>query len=430
MLLLGMIFLLFAFTFLGMEIAWAIGVAAMAYILLSQIGGGHETLIDLPQTFLEGTANPTLLAVPLFIWAGELMVMAGLTQRMVRLASALVGHFHGGLANVSVTANFIMSGASGSAMADAAATGAVLVPEMNRRGYPTTYSCAVIASAATVGPIIPPSIPFVLLAGIADLSVGKLFLAGVTPGVLMFVSMFVLTYFISRRRDFPREPKPARGQRRRAVAAGLPASLAPVFVIGSIVSGIATATEAAAIAVLYVIVLGLAYRSLNGKSFVEGAGNAMLISAVVMLTVATSQAFSDFAVKARLGEVLTDMTLAITQNKYAVLMIVNLILLVLGCFMEPLPIMLVLAPILFPLLGKMGVDPIHLGLIMTFNLMIGMITPPIGLNLFVMSTIGKVGVMEIFREAIPYVIVLFGVLMLCTYIPEITLWLPQLVIPK
>lgn len=426
-----MIVLLFVLTFLGMEIAWAIGVAAMAYIVLSGLAGAPETLADLPQTFLEGVANPALLAVPLFIFAGELMTVSGLTHRMVRLASALVGHYHGGLANVGVTANLIMSGASGSAMADAAATGSVLVPEMNKRGYPPTFSCAVIASAATVGPIIPPSIPFVLLAAIADLSVGKLFLAGVTPGLIMFIAMFGLTYWICRKRGYPREPRGTWRERLLAVAEGLLPALAPVFVIGSMVIGVTTATEAAAAAVVYVLlVAALVYRSITWQALYECAGNAMLLSAVVMLTVATSQTFSDFAVKAQLGELLGAWITAISVDVHVVLLMVNVVLIVLGCFMEPLPIMLVLAPILFPMLGKMGVDGIHLGLVMVLNLMIGMITPPIGLNLFVMSTIGRVEIMAIFKDAVPYVIVLCVVLLLCTYVPSLSLWLPNLLIAK
>ncbi|NBB84310.1 MAG: TRAP transporter large permease subunit [Alphaproteobacteria bacterium] len=427
MLLAMMILLLFVFTLLGMEIAWAIGIAALAFITFSQFTGDPTPFVLFSQQMTVGVDSFALLAIPMFVFAGELMTATGVTRRLIGFASALVGHKPGGLANVGVTSNFVMSGISGSALADAAATGSVLIPEMKKKGYPPAYSCAVIAAGATMGPVIPPSISYILLGAIVNLSVGQLFLAGVIPGVLMFIAMLITSGIVARRLGLPVEPRATGPERLAATWQGTLPLLAPVFIILTKVYGIATPTEAAAMAVLYVVFLGVfVYRTLTWRTFINAAGNAALISAIVMLTVATSQIFSWLAVQERLGDVLTAAMLFVSDNPIAILFMVNILLLMLGMFMEPLPVMLVLAPILFPLLGGMGIDPIQLGVIMVLNLMIGMVTPPIGLNLFVMSRIGDVGVIEIFKAGLPYIAVLFIVLLAVTYIPAITLTLPTL----
>lgn len=431
MLLVVMIVLLFFFSLIGMEIAWAIGIAGLGFIFLSQFTEFPIPYVLFSQMMVEGIDVFALLAIPLFIFAGELMNVAGVTQRIIRFAASIVGHLHGGLANVGVVANFIMSGISGSALADAAATGTVLLPEMEKKGFPPAFSSAVIASAATVGPIVPPSIIFVMLGAIMEISVGKLFLGGVIPGTIMFLSMFALTWWICRRKEYPREEKATFEQQRGAFYEGFLALLAPFIIVGSIVFGVATPTEAAAVAVFYTAFLGfVVYRNTSIWAVLRAAGNTAIASSVIMLTVSTSGVFAFIAVQQRLGEILTNAMLAISENVIVLLLMVNVLLLILGMFMEILPILLILAPILFPLLGGLGVNEVHFGVVIILNLMIGMITPPIGLNLFIISAIGRVGVIEIFREAIPYFIVLVVVLLVTTYVPVLTLFLPDLFIPE
>ncbi len=431
MLLVSMLAVLFVFSLAGMEIAWAIGLAAFVFILLTQLTEPFATSsILFAQQMIVGIDGFILVAIPLFVFAGELMNVSGVTQRIIRMASALVGHLHGGLANVGVVANFIMSGISGSALADAAATGTVLIPSMKERGFPPDFSAAVISSAATVGPIIPPSISFVLLGAIVEVSVGRLFMGGVVPGFIMFVSMFALTWWICRKRSYPVEKKVTPREGVNAFGSGFLALLAPVFVVGSIVGGVATPTEAATVAVFYTLFLGVVvYRTTKFRDIVEAAGRSAIASSVIMLTGATSQIFAWLAVQEQLGVILTNAMLSVSENVYVLLLMANVLMLFLGMFMEILPIMLILAPILFPLFMGMGISDVHLGVVMVLNLMIGMITPPIGLNLFVLSAISGEGVIEIFRQAVPYFVVLVLVLGLITYFPPLTLFLADLVIP-
>jgi len=430
MLLLALMATLVIFIFLGMEIAWAIGAACLVYLVLSEMTGGNVAFVLFAVQILDGIDSFSLLAIPLFIFAGELMSETGVTHRLVRFASAFVGHIRGGLANVGVTSNFIMAGISGSAIADAAATGTVLIPRMKEKGYPLPFSCAVIASSSTVGPIIPPSISFVLLGAIVNLSVGQLFLAGVVPGILMSVSMFVLTYFIARHRNYPVETPYSWAERLDAVVkAALPLA-APLIVVRAMTIGLATPTEAAAILVLYVIVLGLfVYRTMGVRSLLDCAARAALVSSIIMLTVGTAQMFSWLSVYERFGEILTAAMLAISTNVNVLLFLTNVILLVLGTFMEPLPLMLVLCPIIFPMFESMGVSPIQLGVVVVINVILGLITPPVGLILNVVGVIARLDPMEIFWDVLPYMAVLILVLMLVTYVPAISLWLPSLFFP-
>ncbi len=426
MLLTAMILLMFVFILLGMDIAFSVGAASLAYIVATQFGDRPINPVLFAQELTAGVDSFALLAIPMFIFAGELMTKSGVTLRLINLASSLVGHRPGGLANTGITANLFMAGISGSAVADAAAIGSVLVPEMKKRGYSSAYAAGVIAAAATMGPIIPPSIMFILLGSIVNISVGQLFIAGIVPGFIMYFAMLGTSAVMSRRLNLPVEERVSGPERRRAIIAGILPLGAPVMIVLSKIFGIATPTESAALVVVYTLALGVfAYRSMTLRGFVEAATAAAITSAVVMIVVATSQVFGSLAVLAGLGQVLTETMLAISNNPLVLLLLINVALLILGTIMEPLPLMLILAPILFPLLGGMGVDPIHFGVVMVLNLVLGMVTPPVGLILFVMARIGNVGVMQLFWAAWPYFVVLVGVLLLLTYVPWLSLVLVQ-----
>jgi len=416
--------------FAGLEIAWSIGVACMVYLFASGLVSFPIPLSLLPHQMLEGVRSFTLLAIPMFLFAGHLMSAAGVTERLIRFAGALVGHVHGGLANVGVTTNFIMAGMSGSAVADAAATGAVLIPEMEKRGYPRAFAAGVIAAASTIAPIIPPSILFVLLGAIQNLSIGRLFLAGVLPGVILFVAIFAVTYFVSRARGYPRERRATRREIVQATFGALLPLAAPLIVLRSMMVGLATPTEAASILAVYIMALGLfVYRTLDLGKIVDCAARAAGATAVIMLMAGVAGMFSRIALQEQFGRILTDAMLSVSSDVHVLLFLFNVTLLVLGMFMDALPIMLVLAPVTFPIFTQMGVDPIALGVIMILNLTMGLLTPPVGLVLSTMSVVTRVDVLTVFRAAAPYFVALAGVLMLITYVPEATLILPRWLLP-
>ena len=431
MMLVFLMVLLIVLIFLGMEIAWAIGVACLAYLVLSHLTGDGVPFVLLSQQMLDGIDTFSLIAIPLFIFAGELMASSGVTERLVRMAMAFIGHRTGGLANVSVATNFVLGGVSGSAIADAAATGTITIPQMKKRGYPAPFACAVVAASATVAPIIPPSISFILLAAIVNLSVGQLFLAGIVPGFLMTSAMLLVTYAIARRHGYGVAPRAGWKERIESlVGAALPL-LAPLIILRAITAGIATPTEAAAVLGLYILLLGtIAFRTLTVQAVVQAAANAMLLSSIIMLTVGAANMFSWLALYEEFGVILTNAFFVISENPYILLLVLNVLLLILGTFMEPLTVMLLLGPIIFPFFTNLGIDPIHLGVVMVINLVLGLITPPVGIILNVVALIGRTEVLDVFRAIRPYLFILIGVLLLVTYIPAISLWLPRLLLPN
>lgn len=413
---------------LGMDIAFSMGMACLAYLVITAAGPFPIPLTVLPQKMVNGVDSFPLLAVPLFMLAGELMNRGGITQRLVRFATSLVGHLRGGLAQVVVVVNMIMAGMSGSAVADAAATGAVLIPSMVRTGYQPRFAAAVVGAASSCGPIIPPSIPFVIIGAIAEVSVGRLFLGGAIPGIFMGFSMMGLVYVIARRENFPREPRESWGSLAASARDAFLALVMPIIVIGGILSGATTPTEAAVVAVWYAFILGAGvYRELRLRDIPNLLADMAMGSGAVMITVAAATIFGWLATAEKMGPRLIEAMTAVSANPLVLLILVNVILLIMGCLMEPIPIMVLLAPILFPIMRKVGVDPVHLGVVFTLNITIGMLTPPVGLTLFLMSAIARVPVMAIARACLPFILLLIGVLLVITYVPQMVLWLPNLV---
>jgi tripartite ATP-independent transporter DctM subunit len=412
---------------MGMDLFYAMGVASLVALLATSWSATPIPLTLIPQQLMAGVDSFPLLAVPMFLLAGELMSQGGMTARLVRFSAVLVGHIKGGLAQVSIMANMIMSGMSGSAVADAAATGSILIPAMVKRGYPPEFAAAVIASASTVGPIIPPSIPMVILGSMVSVSVGQLFIGGVVPGILMGLAMMFVVYRYAKRRDLPVEPQATLPEFWKSLWDSLFALLAPVIILGAIVSGIATPTEASVVAVVYSLIVGLfLYRELKWSELPKVFSDVAVTSAAVMVTVAAAQLFGWITTAEGLGTAIGRALTGVTTDPFTILLVINVVLLILGTVMEPIPIMLLTVPILYPLVTPLGIDPVHFGVMLILNLMIGCLTPPVGLNIFIASAISGVPVMRVANAAWGFIFILIVVLAVITYLPQTVLWLPNL----
>jgi C4-dicarboxylate transporter, DctM subunit len=406
---------------LGMDLGVAMGMAAVVYIVLQAVSGAMLTLTILPQKMVNGVDSFPLLAVPLFMLAGELMNRGGITRRLVAFATAVVGHV-----NVVVVTNMIMAGMSGSAIADAAATGAVLVPAMRASGYPVPFAAAVVGAASTIGPIIPPSIPMILIGSMVEVSVGRMFLGGAIPGVLIGFALMGVIGFIARRQGFPVERRATLRALLRSAWDAVLALAMPVIVIGGILTGATTPTEAAAVAVWYAFLLGtLVYREVRLTELPAILTGIAVKSGAVMLTVATATIFGWIATGERMGPLLTQAVLSVTKSPAVILFLIMIVLLILGCLMEPIPILVLMTPILFPVVTAIGVDPVHFGVLVTVNVTIGMLTPPVGLTLFLMSAISGESVGTIARATLPFLAVLIAALFILSYVPSLVVWLPN-----
>jgi tripartite ATP-independent transporter DctM subunit len=410
---------------LGVPVAASVGLTAGIAVIL--IGDIPQEIIA--QRFMTGVDSFPLLAVPFFILAGALMNTGGITGRLVRLANAIVGRFTGGLGHVTVASNVIMAGMSGSAAADAAGTGSVLIPAMRQAGFAPSFSAALTAASSTIGPIIPPSVPLVVFGILGGVSVGRLFLGGAIPGLLMGLTLMVAVYVISQRRGYARGSPPEEGELGRAFVAALPALMLPLIVIGAIAHGVVTPTEAAILAVLYALFLGLfVYRELTFRSLCSIFVEVALTTAVVMFIVAASALLAWVLTRQLAGPTLVGAVLSVSDNPMIVLLVLNVVLLVLGCFLETLSLMIILVPILMPLIGVLGIDPIHFGVMFTLNLMIGLITPPVGMSMFIACRIAGITIGEYAREIFPFLLALLVVLIMVTLLPITVLFLPNLLL--
>ena len=409
---------------IGAPVAVAMGLTgAIAVTMLDEI-----PLEVIAQRFVTGVDSFPLLAVPFFILAGALMNTGGTTQRLVRLANVLVGRFTGGLGHVNVVSNMIMAGMSGSAAADAAGTGSVLIPAMARAGYSRPFAAALTAAASTIGPIIPPSIPFVVFGVLASVSIGRLFLGGAIPGLLMGLYLMAAVYIIARRRGYARGAKPTGGEVWTAFRDALPALMLPAIIVWGIAGGVVTPTEASVLAVLYALFLGtVVYRELTWDSTFAIFGEAAMTTATVMFIVAASALLAWVLTREQAGPQLVRLVTAVSTDPFIVLLVLNVILLILGCFLETLSLMILLVPVLMPLIKTLGIDPVHFGVMFTLNLMIGLITPPVGMSMFITCRIAGIQVAEFAREIWPFVIALVAVLLVVTYFPSVVLFLPNLV---
>lgn len=407
----------------GMPIAYALAFASLAAIWSMD----SIPLMIVPQRLAEGINSFPIMAVPLFLLAGALMNAGGATMRLVHLAMRLVGHVNGGLGHVVVVTNMIMAGMSGSAVADAVGTGSILIPAMKKEGYSAEFAAGLTAAASTIGPIIPPSIPFVVYGVLAEVNIGALFIAGFIPGVLMGIALMVYVFMKARHGQYPRHPRASLGQVVRAAGEAAPALLLPIIVLGGIVGGIFTPTEAAGVAAVYALFLGLVvYRELPVRGLPTILWEAAHNTGIVLFILAAAGIFSWLMTITQVAEAAQAFVIASTNQGWVVLAIFNVILVIMGCFLDTFAIMTIATPMMLPIVRHFGIDPLHFGVVMTVNLVIGALTPPFGMLLFVMGPLAQVSFDRIVRAVIPFIVPLFVVLVLITYVPAFTLALPRL----
>ena len=378
-----------------------------------------------------GLDSFVLLAIPFFIFAGNLMNTSGITRRIFHFAQCLVGRIPGGLAHANVVASIIFSGMSGSAVADAGGLGLVEMNAMKDQGYEPKFAAAVTAASATIGPIIPPSIPMVVYGVMAEVSIGALFLGGMIPGVLMGLTMMVLIYVMAIKRNYPRSEQFHKGELWKSFKDAFLALLAPVIIIGGILGGFFTPTEAAAVAVIYALFLGIViYRELSVKLITSLLIESLITTASVTLIISAASGFAWLIAIEGIPTKAAALLTQVSSEKWIILLIFNVFFLIIGTFMEALSVMVITVPVLVPIMKIMQFDPLHMGVVLVLNLMIGLITPPIGMSLFVTSKVGGVKLEELCRAVIPFIIPLVLVLFLITYVPECVTWLPRLVLQR
>jgi tripartite ATP-independent transporter DctM subunit len=383
-----------------------------------------QKMISAPDSF-------TLLAIPFFLFAGQLMNSGGVTARIFRFAESLVGHFRGGLGYVNILASMLFAGMSGSAAADAGGLGAVEIKAMRDAGYDDDFTIGVTASSSLIGPIIPPSVPFVIYGAIANVSVGGLFVGGIIPGLLMGVSLFVMVYFTAKKRKYPRIARPPLGTYVRNVLISLKdaifAILTPFIIMGGIWFGFFTPTEAALVSIVYALLVTIyIYKEQKWKNLFPIILDVVRIVPRAILIVAAANLFGWIMNYEKVDQVLMKGLFGITTNPYVILLIINLILFFMGMFLEVISALMLFLPILQPIITAIGIHPIHLGVVMVLNLMIGLLTPPVGFVLYMLAIVAKVPVDRVIKIVLPWIIPIVLVLFLITYIPELVMFLPRL----
>ena len=408
---------------IGIPMAFSLGLSAFAF---SWSQGGH-TLLAIPLQMFASVDQFVFMAIPLFMLSGELMVTTGIMDRLLNFAMVFLGRFRGSLALVTIVCSTVFAGISGSAVADAAAIGAILIPGMAKK-YDAAFGAGVVASSSVIGPIIPPRIPMIGYAlATGGVSIGALFMAGVVPGLLIALGMMVIAWYLAAKRGYPRdETKYSRKELARLFVEVLPTLLMPIIIVGGIRGGVVTPTEAAAVAVVYAIILGAFMRTLTARGVWGCLVRAAKVSSMVFLVIATASVIAWMMAEMQLPEKMASAFRDVTDNPYIFILILNLFLLVVGCFMEPSSAMIMLMPIISPIASSYGIEPVHLGLIVVLNLCMGMITPPVGTCLFVACGISRLSVPVVARAMMPFFLYQIAILALVSFVPEVVLWLPRL----
>ncbi|MAZ84957.1 MAG: ABC transporter permease [Hoeflea sp.] len=416
--------LVFALIALGVPVAIALAGPSLIFILID----GHVPSLVVAHRMINGVDSFPLLAVPFFILAGNLMNSSGITERIFDFAKALIGWLPGGLGHVNIGASVIFAGMSGAAVADAGGLGAIEIKAMRDAKYDPGFAVGITAASSTIGPIIPPSLPIVIYGVVAGASIGQLFAAGLIPGLLMAAALMIMVAFYAHRYHYPRDQAFRFGILGRAFIRAFLSLLTPVIIVGGILTGAFTPTEAAIAACAWALFLGLViYRTLTLRRFLKVSMDTIETTAVVLFIVAAASIFAWILTSNRVPEHFAAALLTVSENPIIILLLINLILLVVGCFMETVAAITILVPVLLPIAIHVGVDPVHFGVILVLNLMIGLLTPPVGMVLYVLSRVAKVPFERCVSATAPFLIPLFAVLLLVTFVPIFTMWLPTLI---
>ncbi len=408
--------------FLGVPVAFSLGLSSLLYLVINDI-----PLTIIPQRMFGGLNSFVLLCIPGFILAGNLMNAGGITDRIIQFANNCFGHIRGGLGLANVGSSMGFAGISGTALADTASIGAVMIPAMKKEGYGAGFSAAVTASSSTVGPIIPPSLPMIIVGTLASISIGDLFLAGAVPGILLGLGLMIPTYLISVKRNYPKGQRKSLKEIWHSFLGAFWALFMTVIILFGILGGFFTPTEASIIAVIYALVVGIAvYKELPLKKIPDIMLSSMTSTASIMLLVGFANLFGWIMVSEQIPQLVASTILGISENPIIVILLINLLLLFVGTFMETIAALVILFPVLLPVAMQVGMDPIQFGVMMVLNLVIGLTTPPVGVCLFVASQIGKVSIGRSTRELLPFLGVSLVVLMIVAFVPQVSLFLPSL----
>ncbi|CAB1085157.1 TRAP-type C4-dicarboxylate transport system, large permease component [Olavius algarvensis Delta 1 endosymbiont] len=412
----------FVLLIVGSPVTVALGVGSLIFILME----GTPSVVVLHR-MVSGIDSFPLIAVPFFILAGHLMNSAGITTRIFGFAKALVGWMHGGLGHVNIGASIIFAGMSGAAVADAGGLGTIEIKAMRDAGYDDDFSVGITAASSTIGPIIPPSLPLVIYGVMASASIGELFAAGFIPGLLMGVSLMIMVAMYSRRRNYPRDTRFSFNRLWVSFKQAFLPLQTPTIIIGGILSGIFTPTESAIGAVVYALILGLfVYRSLTWRHILRVSMDTIETSAAILMIVASATIFAWILIDQQVAVILGDALLGFSQNKTVILIIIMMVVLLIGCFMETIAAITILVPVLLPIAEQVGIDPVHLGIIVILNLMLGLLTPPVGMVLYVLSKVSGVKFEQCVVATAPFIVPLLIVLAIITFFPEAAMWLPNI----
>ncbi len=414
----------FILLFIGVPVAFCLGLSSFVYLLLSGI-----PLVVIPQKMYAGMDAFTLLCIPGFVLAGNLMNSGGITERIIKFCNAFVGHIRGGLGLANIGSSMVFAGISGTALADTASIGGIMIPAMKEEGYEGEYAAAVTAASSTIGPIIPPSLPMIIVGTLTGISVSRMFLAGAIPGLLLGLGMMIVSYFISKRNGHPQGRRFTVREKFLAFKNAFWALMLTTLILYGILGGVFTPTEASIAAVIYAIIVGkFVYKELKFKDLPKILLDSIVATSAIMMLVGFANVFAWILTSQQVPQMVAQGVLSISQNKVVVLLLINLLLLLVGTFMETIAALVILFPVLLEIVIPLGIDPIQFGVIMVLNLIIGLTTPPVGVCLFVASSIGKVSMGQAVKAIMPFLIVSLIVLMMVTYIPAVSLMLPKLLL--